>query len=213
MWRSCGQAWRNCPDPKVSDGRFTLQLLHASDMDGSTGALQNVENFSAILSGFRDQLPDNTLVLSSGDNYIPGPRYYAAADAATEPLLGVAGNGRGDMALLNAMGFRASALGNHELDRGTAEFASTIAAEVGDNGTYPGAMFPYLSSNLGFAADENLAGLVVPDGQEAMLVGGSLARSAVISRWPSARRDRRGDHAFLGIHHRQRRHCCRAIAL
>ena len=98
---------------------FTLQLLHASDMDGSTGALQNVENFSAILSGFRARFPDNTLVLSSGDNYIPGPRYYAAADTSAETVLGVAGNGRGDIALLNAMGFQASAVGNHELDRGT----------------------------------------------------------------------------------------------
>ena len=172
------------PDLSRSEGdesRFTLQLLHVSDMDGSTGTLQNVENFSAILSGFRAQFPDNTLVLSSGDNYIPGPRYYAAADTSNEPLLGVAGNGRGDIALLNAMGFQASAVGNHELDRGTAEFASTIAAEVGDNGSYPGARFPYLSSNLGFAADENLARLVVPDGQEAMLVGGSLARSAVVT--------------------------------
>ena len=65
-----------------AETRFTLQLLHASDMDGSTGALGNVENFSAILSALRAQFPDNTLVLSSGDNYIPGPRYYAAADDA-----------------------------------------------------------------------------------------------------------------------------------
>lgn len=161
--------------------RFTLQLLHASDMDGAAGALNNAENFSAILSGFRAQFPNNTLVLSSGDNFIPGPRYYAAADAANNAILGVTGNGRGDVALLNAMGFHASALGNHELDRGTAEFASIIAAEVGENGAYPGAAFPYLSSNLGFVDDENLAGLVVRDGQEAMLVGGGLARSAVVT--------------------------------
>ena len=32
-----------------------------------------------------------------------------------------------------------------------------------------------------FTADENLADLVVPDGQEAMLVSGSLARSAVVT--------------------------------
>ena len=145
-----------------------------------------MENFSAILSGFRAQFPDNTLVLSSGDNYIPGPRFYAAGDAVNDPVLGVAGNGRGDIALLNAMGFQASAVGNHELDRcggpvpGTGEFASIIGAEVGEDGTYPGAMFPYLSSNLEFASDENLVGLVVPDGQEAILVGGSLARSTVV---------------------------------
>ena len=169
------------PEAASDETRFTLQLLHASDMDGSTGALQNVENFSAVLSGFRAQFPDNTLVLSSGDNYIPGPRYYAAADTSAESVLGVAGNGRADIALLNAMGFQASALGNHELDRGTAEFASIIAAELREDGIYPGAGFPYLSSNLGFVTDGNLARLVVPDGQEAALVSGSLASSAVVT--------------------------------
>ena len=167
-------------DSTGESSAFTLQLLHASDMDGSTGALQNVENFSAILNNFRAQFPDNTLVLSSGDNYIPGPRYYASGDSLGQPVLGVPGNGRADIALLNAMGFQASAVGNHELDRGTAEFASIVAAEKGEDGIYQGASFPYLSSNLLFADDENLAHLVAPDGQEAGLVGGSLAGSAVI---------------------------------
>ena len=81
----------------------------------------------------------------------------------------------------NAMGFQASALGNHELDLGTAAFASVIGSETDDGRTYIGALFPYLSANLDFTADENLAHLVVPDGQEAMLVGGSLARSAVVT--------------------------------
>ena len=160
---------------------FTLQLLHAADMDSAVGALENVEDFSAILDGFRAQFPDNTLVLSSGDNYVPGPRYFAAGDDANDALLGIAGNGRGDIGFLNAMGFQASALGNHELDLGTGAFASVIGSETDAGRTYPGARFPYLSSNVDFTSDENLAGLVVPDGQEAMLVGGSLARSAVIT--------------------------------
>ena len=41
------------PDEEV----FTPQLLHASDMDGSVGALANVENFSAILDGFPAAVP------------------------------------------------------------------------------------------------------------------------------------------------------------
>ena len=166
------------PSPQAA---FTLQLLHASDMDGAAGALGNVENFSAILDGFRKQMPNNTIVLSSGDNYIPGPRYFAAGDEANEAVLGIAGDGRGDIAFLNAMGFQASALGNHELDLGTGAFASAIAAEVEDDAIYLGAAFPYLSSNLEFAGDENLSPLVVPDAQEAMLVGGGLAKSAVIT--------------------------------
>lgn len=164
-----------------ADGVFTLQLLHAGDMDGSSGALGNVENFSAILDGFRKQYPNNTLVLSSGDNYVPGPRFYAAGDDSTADVLGVPGNGRGDIALLNAMGFQASAIGNHELDRGTGSFASLVASEVGDEGTYVGTLFPYLSSNLGFEDDENLLPLVVADGQEAELIAGSLTRSATIT--------------------------------
>ena len=134
---------------------FTLQLLHASDMDGSTGALDNVETFSAMLDAFRSEYPDNTLVLSSGDNYIPGPRFFAAGDSANDPVLGVSGDGRGDIALLNAMGFQASVLGNHEMDRGTGVFASIVASETGDAGSYPGATFPYLSSNLVFTDNED----------------------------------------------------------
>ncbi len=167
--------------PLPAGSPFTLQLLHAADMDSAVGALENVENFSAMLDGFRAQFPNNTLVLSSGDNYVPGPRYFAAGDDSNEALLGIAGNGRGDIAFLNAMGFQASALGNHELDLGTGAFASVIGSETDEGRTYPGTRFPYLSSNLDFTTDENLAGLVVPDAQEAMLVGGSLARSAVIT--------------------------------
>ena len=166
---------------QLGESRFTLQLLHAADMDSTVGALGNVENFSAILDGFRKQFPNNTVTLSAGDNFIPGPRYFAAGDKANDTVLGVAGNGRGDIALLNAMGFQASALGNHELDRGTGAFAAIIGAETRDGRTYPGTRFPYLSSNLGFADDENLRDLVVPDGQEAVLVAGSLAKSAVIT--------------------------------
>ena len=161
--------------------RFTLQLLHVSDMDSSVGALDNVENFSAILDGFRAQFPHNTLVVSSGDNYIPGPRYYAAGDGSTAEALGVSSNGRGDIALLNAMGFQASAVGNHELDHGTRNFANVIGSEIDEKGMYPGATFPYLSSNLDFSEDSSLRNLVVPDGQEAMLVAGSLAKSVVVT--------------------------------
>ncbi|MDE2746661.1 MAG: bifunctional metallophosphatase/5'-nucleotidase [Chloroflexota bacterium] len=150
-----------------TDG-FVLQLLHASDMDGAVGALDNVETFSALLDGFRAQMPQRTLVLSSGDNFIPGPRFYAAAELS---LLGEPGIGRGDIGLLNAMGFQASALGNHEFDLGPQALASIIAPEQGESGLYSGAAFPYLSANLGLADDPNLLPLVE---------AGSLASSLII---------------------------------
>ena len=181
LWASLADLLRPADGGGAVAAPFTLQLLHAADMDGTAGALANVENFSALLSAFRAQDPDNTLVLSSGDNYIPGPRYYAAGYPELAPALGVAGPGRGDIALLNAMGFQASAVGNHELDGGAAAFASIISPESGESGRYPGAEFPYLASNLGFAAASALAGLTVADGQDAAHIGGKLAGSAVIT--------------------------------
>ena len=165
---------------------FTLQLLHAADFDGATGALDNVEPFSALLDAFRAERPDETLVLSSGDNYIPGPRFFAAEDESLAPLLGVPGPGRADVAFLNAMGFRASAVGNHDLDAGTAGFAGIIGPDDGADedglaaAPYPGASFPYLSSNLDFATDEALAPLVAEPGQSASAIPGRLAASTTI---------------------------------
>ncbi|MEP4523699.1 MAG: bifunctional metallophosphatase/5'-nucleotidase, partial [Alloalcanivorax venustensis] len=161
---ACGGDSDNDPAPAPpAEAGFQLQLLHFADMDGATGALQNVEPFSAVLEALRAEYPDNTLVLSSGDNFIPGPRYFAAADPAMDgvPGVAVAGNGRADIAMLNAMGLQGAAVGNHDLDGGTAEFAGILAAE----GNYPGARFPYLSANLDFTTDANLSGLVESDGQ------------------------------------------------
>lgn len=166
--------------PPAADPGFVVQILHASDMDGAAGALDNVERFSALLDGFRMEMPKRTLVLSSGDNFIPGPRFYAAADASTAELLGVPGIGRGDIALLNAMGFHAAALGNHEFDLGPRALASIIAPEQGDDGLYIGAAFPYLSANLGLADDPALLSLVTGDGLRAPLAAGSLARSVLL---------------------------------
>ncbi|MCY3921939.1 MAG: bifunctional metallophosphatase/5'-nucleotidase, partial [Chloroflexi bacterium] len=166
--------------PAAADSGFAVQLLHAADMDGAVGALDNVETFSALLDGFRRHMPKRTLVLSSGDNFIPGPRFYGAADPSTAAFLGVPGIGRGDIALLNAMGFQAAALGNHEFDLGPRALASIIAPEQGEDGRYVGAAFPYLSANLGLADDPALLPLVTADALRAPLAAGSLARSVIV---------------------------------
>ncbi|WP_413691769.1 hypothetical protein [Psychromonas sp. KJ10-2] len=90
--------------------------------------------------------------------------------------INVPGNGRADIAMVNAMGLQASAVGNHDLDGGTEEFASIIDVD----GTYPGAQFPYLSSNMIFADDENTATLVVEDGLIASEIPNSLASYTII---------------------------------
>ena len=62
---------------------FTLQLLHFSDIDGNDASiLENVENFSALVNSFKNNptYGSSTLLVSSGDNLKPGPRFYAAKE-------------------------------------------------------------------------------------------------------------------------------------
>lgn len=156
---------------------FKLQLLHASDLEGGVETLENAPNFSAVVNGLTSEFPENTVILSSGDNYIPGPFFAAAADPSLDEVLGSAGPGRGDIAIMNAIGFDASAFGNHEFDVGTGQVASVIGEDEG----YLGTTFPYLSANLDFSTDSNLAGFVVEGGQEASTIPNSIAESAVVT--------------------------------
>lgn len=160
---------------------YTLQLLHANDLEGGVVALENAPNFAAIVDSLEDTHA-NTILLSAGDNYIPGPFFSTAADfsmggtltAAYEryytellglDLIGIdldlgRGGGRIDITIMNVLGFDASAVGNHEFDPGTSAFASIIDG-AGGGGTidWVGALFPYLSSNIDFSGDANLGGL------------------------------------------------------
>ena len=54
-----------------------------------------------------------------------------------------------------------------------------ISADEDDD--YPGTAFPYLSSNLDFSTDEDLAPLVVEDGQEASQIPNSIAGNTVVT--------------------------------
>lgn len=167
-------------DTATGEASYRLQLLHFADMDGATAALDNVSNFSSLINAFVniEALSSNTLVVSSGDNFIPGPRFFAAGvdSDQTRDALGAPGNGRGDIIFTNAFGTAASAVGNHDLDQGTEVFAGLLAAD----GDYPGAAFPYLSTNLDFSTDSNLADLVVDDGQNRDAGAGQLAGSTAV---------------------------------
>ena len=59
------------PTDPVTSPNFTLQLLHLSDQEAGIPALQDAPRASAVLNALRDDY-ENTLVLSSGDAYIPG---------------------------------------------------------------------------------------------------------------------------------------------
>ncbi|NJO93589.1 MAG: bifunctional metallophosphatase/5'-nucleotidase, partial [Hydrococcus sp. RM1_1_31] len=169
------------PEPTT----FTLQILHASDQEAGVPALEDAPNFSAVLNALKNEDADgngtadyeNTLLLSSGDAYIPSPFFFAS-----EEVFG--GQGRGDILIQNELGFQAIAFGNHEFDLGTGVVADLLSpSDDNEDGVidYPGANFPYLSSNLDFSTDEDLAGLVKEDGQEASEIPNSIASNTIVT--------------------------------
>ncbi len=152
---------------------FTLQLFHLSDQEAGIAALNDADNLSAVLTALRAQDIDGdgsagygaTLTLSSGDAYIPGVFFSASA-----PLFGTPGVA--DILIQNELGIQAVSFGNHEFDQGTAILNTLISGGTvpdtvigGQVIDFQGAAFPYLSTNLNFATDPNLAGLVVQGGQ------------------------------------------------
>ncbi|SOC00002.1 ExeM/NucH family extracellular endonuclease [Rhodobacter maris] len=161
---------------------FTLELLHFSDQEASTSALADAPRLSAVLNALEaqdingDGLADNTLVLSSGDSFLGSPFYTASA-----AVFGSAGIA--DILIQNELGVQAMALGNHEFDFGTANLAGLISGSA--NGTdlngddFTGAAYPYLSTNLDFSTDPNLASLEVEGGQAPQ--AGTVTSSVVLT--------------------------------
>ena len=130
--------------------KTTLQLLHAADMEGGIEALENAPRFSSVLNALKTEVED-TVIIGAGDSYIPGPFFAAANNGSLREVLGREGSGHADILMLNAMGFMAGALGNHEFDAGTGTLAGLIKADR----DYVGTAFPFLSANLDFSLDSN----------------------------------------------------------
>jgi 5'-nucleotidase / UDP-sugar diphosphatase len=185
---------------------LTLQLLHASDFEGGVPAAgtspqtSDAVNFSAVINRLRTNSSDpfgvnstvlaNTLSLSSGDNYLPGPFFNASSDPSLNSIGGLGTStaavlGRGDIGILNALGIQASALGNHEFDLGIRQVRDILRTGSGN----PGTNFPYLSTNLNFdpeisSPQGNLAASDLATNQttaEANTIRGKLAKSTVIT--------------------------------
>ncbi|MEL6470945.1 MAG: choice-of-anchor I family protein [Cyanobacteria bacterium J06623_4] len=153
------------PVPPTTDP-FTLQLLHLTDQEAGIPALDDAPRASAVLNALKDDF-DNTLIVSAGDAIIPG--LFASA---SEAVFG--GEARADILIQNELGVQAIAFGNHEFDKGTGLLADLIGGE----GDFPGAQFPYLSSNLILSTDSNLAEFVVEDDQAPL--PNSIAATTVI---------------------------------
>lgn len=145
---------------------YILELLHVTDQEASGQAVVDAPNLSAVLNALRtvdlggDGLADNTLTLSSGDAIIPG--LFFSSSEAVYGSVGIA-----DLEIQNQLGFQAMALGNHEFDLGTEVLAGLIDGSIPGSildADYAGTAFPYLSANLDFSTDPNLAPLAVAGG-------------------------------------------------
>lgn len=156
---------------------YTLQLLHASDLEGGVDAIGRAPFFAGIIDRVEDTYT-NSITLSAGDNYIPGPFFNASGDGSVRPVLqdvyqdlfsepGLTNlreaNGRSDISIMNIIGFDASAFGNHEFDATTSAISDIVRTDIRGAGLgdvrWLGSQFPYLSANLDFSADEALSDL------------------------------------------------------
>ena len=162
---------------------FWLQLLHFADVDGNEAtALDTVDEFSALVDGFRndDRYGLDTIVLSSGDNVIAGPRWFAAENSAVRAVTGSNEPGHVDHLWMNEFGVAATALGNHDLDQGPGELVDATSSESRDGITFPGTQFPYLAANVDFSADGDFEDIIGEDGNDSSLMGGQFAGSAIV---------------------------------
>jgi len=125
---------------------FKLQILHASDLEGGVDAIDNAPNFAAIVDEFERQASEAgiaSILLSGGDNYIPGPFFNAGADPALAAtyegfynslfgLIDTSGLGTADDA--NGDGF----FDNDEIEAaigaGAASFADVYVTDVNGDG-------------------------------------------------------------------------------
>lgn len=193
---------------------FTLQILHSSDLEGGVEALGRAANYAAIIDSLEGEY-DNTLVISSGDNYIPGPFFNAAADGSVrntlkyvyQNALGLPvgnndireANGRVDISIMNVIGFDASAIGNHEWDAGANVFGDLIRPDIrtGPSARWIGAQFPYLSANLDFSGDASLSSVytnsILPNTDFQTDVNNLTAASSVPRLAPATIIDRNGE--------------------
>ncbi len=152
----------NLTEEPATAPAFTLQLLHLSDGEAGLLAGSTAKNLAALVDAFDDDYA-NTLILSGGDTFLPGPFLAAGTDPSVIPTLNavsgstIAANatvaiGAVDTAIHNAIGVEVSAIGNHEFDLGSTAFAASFTP----GGGFVGANYALVSANLDFSGDSAL---------------------------------------------------------
>lgn len=116
-------------DPAPAPAQADLRLININDFHGRIDA--NTVKFAGTVEQLKAEAPGgNALFLSAGDNI--GASLFASASQGDQPTIDV----------LNALDLRASAVGNHEFDKGFADLTDRVVSN-GSN-----AKFPYLGANV-----------------------------------------------------------------
>ncbi|WP_369370659.1 ExeM/NucH family extracellular endonuclease [Promicromonospora sp. Populi] len=102
-----------------------LDLVAINDFHGRIDA--NTVNFAGTVEQLRAQNPEGTAFVSAGDNI--GASLFASALQQDQPTIDV----------LNALGLRTSAVGNHEFDQGMADLTDRVV---------PASDFSFLGANV-----------------------------------------------------------------
>jgi 5'-nucleotidase len=117
--------------PAQAADDVTLNLIGINDFHGRIDA--NTVKFAGTVEQVRQQAPDNSLLISAGDNV--SASLFASAVQGDIPTIDV----------LNALHLDASAAGNHEFDKGAADLTGRLS---------DAADFPFLAANV-FKADHS----------------------------------------------------------
>jgi len=138
----------------AAQSNFRLTVLHTNDTESKLlypSSSQSSYGGAARFKTVADQLRNSAraqggcVMVSSGDNVLPGPEFNASLALPTEARIY-------DAIALQAIDYDAICLGNHDFDFGP----SLLARLIGDftDGT------PFLSCNLDFGPEADLAALV-----------------------------------------------------
>ena len=124
------------------DDSFSLTIMHTNDVHGHHEPQRNGDGGAArqatVVQQIRAEV-DNHLLLDGGDRF-------------TGTLFHVQYRGQDSVQIMNAIGYDAMALGNHEFDDSSEILANFVK----------GLNFPALSANIDFSEDPLLAGLIEP---------------------------------------------------
>ena len=154
----------------AQDESFSLTIMHTNDVhghhepqrDGHGGAARQ----ATVVQQIRGEV-DNHLLLDAGDRF-------------TGTLFHVQYRGEDSVQIMNAIGYDALVLGNHEFNEGSEKLAEFVQALD----------FPTVSANIDFSADPWLAGLVAPSvvlnvGGESIGIIGLTTPDTVVLNLPS----------------------------